>query len=403
MAGWHAFPGGAAEPGDGGDTTVTARRELHEETGIDASARALVYAGRWVTPPLSPLRFDNRFYLAEWPSSEREQPCVEPGELEGGEWIEPATALERWRSGDVLAAPPVLHILRVLASDGPVAGLGRLIDPREADVGPFRRIEFRPGVLVFPLATMTRPPATHTNAVVLGRESAVLVDPGASEAEEIEKLLLALADARYPDGVVVRAIWLTHHHPDHVGGVEAARRALKVPVLAHPWTAERLRDRSIAVDGVLEDGASFDVGGGSWGALHTPGHAPGHLCFFRAEDGTLIAGDLLTGFGTVVIDPPEGSMEDYLASLERLAALPIRTLIPAHGPAVLDGSRRLRETREHRLWRESRVLAAWRDGLREPAEMLGRVYDDVPKEALALAERQIVAHLERLRAHGALE
>lgn len=402
MGGWHAFPGGGAAREDVGDILATARRELREETGIEARAEELLFAGRWVTPPLGPLRFDNRFYLLEWPSARPAQPRVEPGELESGEWIEPAAALERWRRGEALAAPPVLHILRVLAEDGPVGGLGRLLDPSEADLGPFRRIEFRPGVLMFPLTTATRPPATHTNVFVLGRERAALVDPGASDPAEIERLLAALVAARAQDGVEVSAIWLTHHHPDHVGGVEAVRLALGVPVLAHAATAERLSAVAIAVDGLLADGEVRDVGGAEWRVLHTPGHAPGHLCFFAAADRTLLAGDLVTGFGTVVIDPPEGSMDDYLASLERLAALPVRTLLPAHGPALLDGARRLRATRDHRLWREQRVLAAWLDGLRTPAAMLARVYDDVPAAALPLAERQIVAHLERLERRGEL-
>ncbi|HEX9669246.1 MAG TPA: hypothetical protein VGC93_07145, partial [Thermoanaerobaculia bacterium] len=119
--------------------------ELLAEFGASLDASRLVYAGRWLTPPFGPLRFDNRFFLAEWPYGAALQPEVEPGELAAGEWIEPAAALARWRRGEVLAAPPVLHLLRVLAEDGPERGLPRLLDPREANLGPCRRIEFRPG------------------------------------------------------------------------------------------------------------------------------------------------------------------------------------------------------------------------------------------------------------------
>ena len=114
--------------------------------------------------------------------------------------------------------------------------------------------------------------------------------------------------------------------------------------------------------------------------------------------------DAFTGrLGTIVIDPPEGDMEDYLGSLARLAALRPRTLFPAHGPAVRNAVAKLREYIDHRIWREEKILDAWSRGLRTPEEMLPIVYDDVPKEAHPLARRQILAHLERLRRTGRVE
>jgi len=136
--------------------------------------------------------------------------------------------------------------------------------------------------------------------------------------------------------------------------------------------------------------------------LHTPGHARGHLCFFEERTGSLLAGDMVAGVGTIVVDPPEGDMDDYLASLARLRDLAPKTLFPAHGPASKDGARQLQEYLDHRLWREERILAAWRSGLREAEAIVPTVYADVPPEARPLAARQIVAHLERLRRHGRL-
>ena len=284
--------------------------------------------------------------------------------------------------------------------------LGRLRHPVEADLGPFRRIEFRPGVLMFPLATPTLPPADRTNAYLLGTGERLLIDPGSPWPEEIARLEAALRVlAERGEGRVV-AIWLTHHHPDHVGGVEALRRALGVPVAAHPETARRLAPRGIAVDRELADGERVVLAGEPpfpVRAIHTPGHARGHLCFYDENGGSLIAGDMVAGFGTIVIDPPEGDMDDYLASLDKLAALAPRTLFPAHGPPATDAVAKLRELIDHRRWREERVLAAWRSGLRTPEEMLPTVYDDAPEKAWPLAERQIVAHLDRLRRAGRLE
>jgi glyoxylase-like metal-dependent hydrolase (beta-lactamase superfamily II)/8-oxo-dGTP pyrophosphatase MutT (NUDIX family) len=374
------------------------------EWRLDASS--LVYAGRWLTPPLGPLRFDNRFFLLEWPAERSQQPVVHPGEAELGEWVRPGDGLRRWQSGEIVTAPPILHILEVLGEEGVDKGLERLRQPEEINLGPFRRVEFRPGVVLFPLATPTLPPALFTNAYVVGSGEAVLIDPGSPFERDIDWLRRGLEALREQHGRRVKAIWLTHHHPDHVGGVEAARRALDVPVLAHPATAERLAAAGIAVDGELVDGERVVLAGGPpfpIRVIHTPGHARGHLCFLDETYGSLIAGDMVTGLGTVVIDPPEGNMDDYLSSLDKLFDLAPQALFPAHGPTIKNARAKLDEYRRHRRWREERVLEAWSAGLREPAEMLERVYDEVPPIARPLAERQIVAHLERLRRLGKLE
>ena len=384
--------------------------EILAGLGARLDASRLVWAGRWVTPPFAPVRFDNRFFLLEWPASETLQPVVLPGELVEGEWIAPTDALARCQD-EALAAPPILHILEVLAGNGPLAptalitGIGRLRDPSETNLGPLRRIEMRPGVLMFPLTTHTLPPALTTNAYLLGTEESVLVDPGSPLDTENERLERALIVARDRLGRRVTGIWLTHHHPDHIGGVERLRRFLGVPVFAHPATAERLAGR-IEVDGTLADDQQIVLAGDPPFAvrvLHTPGHARGHLCFLAESHGSVLAGDLVAGLGTIVVDPPEGDMDDYLASLARLADLDPRTLFPAHGPAIKNAVAKLREYIKHRLWREDRVVTAWSLGLRTPNEMLATVYDDVPKEAHPLAERQILAHLARLRKAGRIE
>jgi glyoxylase-like metal-dependent hydrolase (beta-lactamase superfamily II)/8-oxo-dGTP pyrophosphatase MutT (NUDIX family) len=385
------------------DSSRTFQQTL-DDLGITPDASRLVWAGRWTTPPFAPVRFDNRFFLLEWPESEPVQPSILPGECEAGEWIDPRAAWESWRRGDILAAPPILHILDVLAHDGPdQPGLGRLQDPSETNLGPFRRIEMRPGILMFPLATHTLPPAATTNTYLLGTGEAVLVDPGSPLDSENERLERALAVARERLGRRVVAIWLTHHHPDHIGGVERLRKSLGAPVLAHPLTAERVAKHGIRVDGELQDGQRVVLAGDppmSVLVLHTPGHARGHLCFLEEGQRATLVGDLLAGIGTIVIDPPEGDMDDYLGSLARLAMLRPGTLFPGHGPAIRDGVKKLREYADHRIWREEKVLEAWSQGLREPAEMVSAVYDDTPKEAWPLAERQILAHLNRLRRAG---
>ncbi|MEE8367548.1 MAG: hypothetical protein V3S30_04455, partial [Thermoanaerobaculia bacterium] len=141
----------------------TSFQDLLKELDLELDATALVYAGRWLTPPLGTVRFDNRFFLLEWPQDRSVQPAVNIEEAVGGEWVTPQAALESWREGEAITAPPILHILMVLGQGESSFDLPRLQNPIEANLGPFRKIEVRPGVLLFPLATPTLPPAQYTN------------------------------------------------------------------------------------------------------------------------------------------------------------------------------------------------------------------------------------------------
>ena len=135
---------------------------------------------------------------------------------------------------------------------------------------------------------------------------------------------------------------------------------------------------------------------------HTPGHTSGHLCFEVESTGDLIAGDMVAGFGTIVIDPPEGDMDHYLASLDRLRELAPRTLFVGHGAPFLDSVIKLTEYRDHRLAREAQILACWEDGERDAVAMIPRVYPEIAPAVVPLAERQILAHLVRLERLGRL-
>src|SRR5262249_44290965 len=113
--------------------------------------------------------------------------------------------------------------------------------------------------------------------------------------------------------------------------------------------------------------------------------------------GSLITGDLMAGFGTIVIDPPEGHMATYFESLRRMHALPVTALFPAHGPVLANAKEKIQEYLDHRLDREKKNLAAWSAGYQEPGEIVKQVYTDVLPAMYGLAERSVVAHLEKLR------
>ncbi|MEO1370041.1 MAG: MBL fold metallo-hydrolase, partial [Acidobacteriota bacterium] len=302
--------------------------EVAAELGSVPDASRLTFAGRWMTPPFVPMRFDNRFFLLHWPADEAIQPAPDGHELDRGEWIDPADAVERWRRGEVMAAPPILHTLTVLSEDGPERGLPRLLETAEADLGPLRRIEFLPGLVLMPLRTPTLPPATHTNTFLLGRAKAVLVDPAPHAGAEKKRLLAAL-DAARDQGYRIEAIWLSHYHPDHLGAALDVKRHLQIPILAHAETASALGP-GLPVDGGLIDGQRVALDGLTVQIHHTPGHARGHLAFELEEHRALIAADLVSTLSTIVIDPPEGDMHAYLDSLGRMAAKDFKVLLPSH-------------------------------------------------------------------------
>jgi glyoxylase-like metal-dependent hydrolase (beta-lactamase superfamily II) len=190
-------------------------------------------------------------------------------------------------------------------------------------------------------------------------------------------------------------------HPDHVGGVNALKKHLgeMTTVAAHRLTAEPLSE-SVLVDRFIEDDEVLTLQGSpqvELRAMHTPGHARGHLCFYEARTGTLISGDNIVGLGSVLIDPPEGNMRDYLSSLERMRALPKLSIIfGGHGPAMANPYQKIDEYISHRLDREQKILEAVRDGASTAKDIVAVVYTDVSPKAHAMAERAVLAHLAKL-------
>lgn len=258
-----------------------------------------------------------------------------------------------------------------------------------------------PGVARLPLRTPTLPPARTTNLLVVGHSRLALVEPATpfdDERRVLDDVLAALA----AEGRRVELLVITHHHPDHVGDVERLRQRLGVPVHAHALTAARL---PWPVDRVLDDGDELELGEGlRLRAVHTPGHAPGHLVLLEPSSGIAHAGDMVAGEGTILVDPDDdGDMALYLASLRRLRELGATALVPAHGPVLTDPRAVVDHYLRHRLAREAKVLAAIDAGAETSAELLARAYDDTPRHVWPLAARALEAHLRKLEGDGVIE
>jgi ribonuclease/clavin/mitogillin len=263
--------------------------------------------------------------------------------------------------------------------------------------------EVAPGLSMLSVRTPTLPPATHTNAFLVGTQELALVEPASPYEDEVERLA-GWVEAQRVLGKRLRWILLTHHHPDHAGGAAALRRRLGVPLLAHARTVERLTGK-VQIDRVLEHGERVTLDGPQpleLEVLHTPGHAPGHLCFLEPRSRSVIAGDMIAGVGTIVVDPVDGDMQQYLDSLQQLDALDAARLLPAHGLPIETPRARLRFYVQHRLSREAKIADALRAVGREASadEIVPIAYADTPSAAWPLARLSVEAHLIKLEREG---
>jgi glyoxylase-like metal-dependent hydrolase (beta-lactamase superfamily II)/8-oxo-dGTP pyrophosphatase MutT (NUDIX family) len=446
--GFHALPGGRLDaedesiPSTGGDDLplrVAALRELFEETGVlvadravsagdratlragfDESAaegsrrmralglrfetRPLVPAGRWVTPAHAPVavRYDTRFFAIA--VDQVRELSADGREVDDAELVGAHEALARFERAEVLLGPPLLEMLRVLARWGFDPAACR--DVSGADGAEGLRWEVVPGLAVLPLRTPTLPPATHTNAFLVGTREALLVEPASPWPEEVDLAVRWIRDAQ-ARGITPKAIVATHHHADHVGGAVALKERLGLPLWGHRATAERL-DGLVSFERLLDDGDRLEIDGPTPMTLevvHTPGHAPGHLCFVESSSRAMIAGDMVASVGTIIVEPIDGDMQMYLDSLRKMAAGEPSMLLPAHGGPIREAQEKLDHYERHRLFRERKVMDAL-GAHGAPARVRDLVpvaYDDADPKVWPLAQGSTEAHLIKLAREGRVD
>jgi hydroxyacylglutathione hydrolase len=236
----------------------------------------------------------------------------------------------------------------------------------------------------------------HTYLIVGADRTAALIDAGVGDSRHLEALAASLDEQHARLAYVL----VTHAHSDHASGARAIAAAHGAAFLKRAWPE---RDSRYGVAWrALADGQTIDVGGEILTAIHTPGHSPDHVVFWHAASSTVFSGDLVIQGGSVMIDWSHGgNMAEYLASLARVRALAVRTMLPAHGPSISNPTAVLTEYLEHRLTRERQVVAALEAGLDTVPAIAESIYDGLPAPALASAARENVrAHLEKLRDEG---
>ena len=258
------------------------------------------------------------------------------------------------------------------------------------------------------IETPTLAPATTTNCLIVGTDRLFVIDPGAPDPAEQERLF-ELLDELEAEGAKVACVLSTHHHPDHIGAVLAVAQRYGVPTRGHALTLTRLKDLfpELVLGEPIADGDTIDLGtapdgraGWQLEAIFTPGHDRGHLALQESRYCALIAGDMVSTVATIMIDPPEGHLATYMDSLERLSRVPMTTLYPAHGPAVLHGERLIRKFINHRGQRQAGLETALAKGPNTVAELLPQVYWDVQESLYPYASRSLLAGLEMLEEQG---
>ncbi len=235
-----------------------------------------------------------------------------------------------------------------------------------------------------------------TNSYFVGEAGHwALIDPGPDDPRHLHALQRAAPGP-------IREILVTHTHPDHSPGAATLKRLTGTPLFGRTCRHRSGQDLTFSPDRELADGETIGLGGRvRLRVYHTPGHASNHLCYLLEPDQVLLTGDHIIQGSTVVIDPPDGDMREYLASLERLLTEELTWLAPGHGTLIAHPHEALCALIAHRLSRESQIFAAL--SAEEPAALatlVARVYADVPQSLHALAERSVLAHLLKLQTDG---
>ena len=425
-------------------------------TGLQLDVRAVWQLAHWTADRNLPKRFAVPFFVARMP--EGQTPVADESEQFEPVWVHPQEALARTKAGQMPMIFPTLRTLERLANyptaqavidavaqgplwvSAPRAGRlqGKEFRCMEHDAAygelamvcpdgqilhelawqsecavPLRKNLLR---LTAPNASVMTGPGTNSYLVGEAATGYIAIDPGPADAAHVARLL----DAAGGD---VRHIVCTHSHADHSPGAFllqalCVQRGLPKPLIYGLPSAATARPNSYFVpDVVLQDGERLALAASaleaenmpnrlhSLRAVHTPGHAANHLCLLLEEDALLFSGDHILNGSTTIIDTPDGNMRDYIDSLDKLAVLcadeGVEFLLPAHGYVLGHATQVIAHLKAHRLTREAKVLAAMQQQPNGSAQdWVALAYADTPQALWKLAERSLIAHVERIRALG---
>ena len=399
--------------------------------GMNLAVEDVYWLCHWITDRDLPKRFDARFFVARMPADQ--EPVADEGETFEPVWISPRDALQRHEQGSFSMIFPTIRTLRRLAqfadvqsvldqcvSEKPLwtssprgAMLRDQIERFSEHEPPYGELELivpdgrllhsldwqheKPVALLRNVMRLTAPnpgrmTGPGTNTYIIGEPEAgyLVIDPGPDLSIHVQRIAAIVGNG-------LKAILCTHAHPDHSPGAVELKALTGAPIFGAPSGPNFRSEWQFTPDRTLAHGERIGVAGSTLKVIHTPGHASNHLCFLLEEDALLISGDHINNGSTVVIDPPDGNMRDYLQALQDLLQEPIEYILPAHGWVLGFAHESIRQLIAHRLKREGKVLSSVkRTGGGTVDELVRAVYDDVDAIMHPVAKRSLLAHLEKL-------
>ena len=253
-------------------------------------------------------------------------------------------------------------------------------------------------------------PLTHngTNTYIVGKKEVALIDPGPEDSTHVKAILDAI------EGETISHILLTHTHKDHSGALRELKEKTGAQVYAHAPVIENrgarrqidaplddgFVDLDFRPDHILKDGETIEHESWALKAIHTPGHAPDHLCFEHQSEPILFTGDHIMAWNTSVVIPPEGKMADYLNSLKKLLNKDYERFLPGHGGQARAPERLIKAFLMHRRWRETAIHEHIKEGKNTIDQLVPLLYPNAKKEVLGAAALSVLAHAEHLCEQG---
>ena len=396
--GYWSFPGGKVDRGDiveSLDETLLncLKRETKEELDIEldlSKSENYLKLAKATSPAFNPYRFETYFYA--YFCKEKPKMNIDRNEAKLGHWFSTNDFIDDYDRGNKLIVRPILETIKHMH-----AGNLSFIDfdqIRSQDEIPF--IEPLSGFYQYMPLSNTVPPATRTNAFVIGDDKKVIIDPSPKDENEFLDFLKICKTLN------LEKVIISHHHGDHHQFAPDLARELNLPIYLSKDTFARISKKwgddyfkNIEVK-ILKEGDII----GLWKnekikVYEIPGHDEGHLGFAPESLKWFIVGDLFQGIGTVVVGGDEGDMTKYLASLDKVIKLAPKCVLPSHGIA-LGGTNILQKTKEHRLMREDQIRELHYKG-KSAQDILKVIYFDLPEKLHKYALANIDSHLKRIK------